>query len=55
MACADYGESKSTGFVAYSHGGSLFFERTQMQEEQVGKRAKGPGRKRPRSPVAEQV
>lgn len=55
MACADYGEGKSTGFVAYSHGGSLSFERTQMQEEQVGKRAKGPGRKRSRSPVAEQV
>lgn len=45
MARADHRESKSTGFGARSHGGNLSFERTETQEGQEGKRAKGPGRK----------
>lgn len=41
--------------MAPSHGGDLSFERTETQEQQVGKRAKRPGRKRREAPVTEQV
>lgn len=46
MMCADYREHESTGFVAHSCGGNLSSERTEMQEQQVSKRAGRPGRKR---------
>lgn len=50
-----HGVCRFRGEQEHRLGGNLSFQRTEMQKQWVGERAKGPGRKRLRSPVTEQL